>query len=457
MDPETEKKRQAWKVIITDGLMTLAAVVLVAFLVLTVSGYWINENFEVARSGMLQVASEPTGATVVVDDDVLPQRTNASRVIPVGEHTIKIEKDGYDTWSKTIEIKDGLLYRLRYPRLFPDEPVIEKTPIEFDRAAIMSVSPKRDFILVVNKANKWKLVNLEEEKVNPKEIDLAAVFPSGINGEISNIEWSNDQNHILLSVLFNDKLDWFLLDLNNAGRSINLSDNFGVGFSEVDFLNGSADNLLTLRDKMLQRINVNNKSISAILAEGVEKYHYYGDEVVFTANGSDGAYIGSVKANKDEVKSIRKIEDATADAFISKFYDNEYLTLVEKNKILVFKRDDLNNAEYEFELSFTPTKAKIGRMGEYVVAIMGNVIATLDMEAEKVREWQIETSAFDWLDDSMIYQSSYGDVVVYDFDGLNRRVIVTDAREDFPVVITNDDRWLYYMNSEGLVREALRK
>ncbi|MBR5027026.1 PEGA domain-containing protein [Candidatus Saccharibacteria bacterium] len=457
MDPQTEKKRQAWKVILTDSFMTLVAVVLVVVLGLTVSGYWINENFEVARSGMLQISSEPTGATVIVDDAALPQRTNVSRVIPVGEHSVKIEKDGYDTWFKTVEIKDGLLYRLRYPRLFPNEPVIEKTPIEYDEATTMSVSPKRDYILVANKTNKWTLVNLEEEKINPKEIDLAAVFPSGINGKISNIEWNNDQNRILLSVQLNDKLDWFLFDLNNTSRSINLSDNFGIGFTEVDFLNGSADNLLTLRDKMLQKINVNNKSISAILAEGVEKYHYYGDEVVFTANGSEGAYIGLLKANKDEVKTLRNVEDATAEAFISKFYDNEYLTLIEKNKISVFKREDLNSAEYVFELSFTPTKVKIGRMGEYVVAISGNQIATLDMEAEKVREWQIETTVFDWLDDSMIYQSSNGEIVVYDFDGLNRRVIATDAREGFPVVVTNDDKWLYYMNSEGLVREALRK
>ncbi len=456
MDPETVKKRQALKVIITDSLMTLAAVALVGFLVLTVSGYWINENFEVTRSGMLQVSSMPTGATVTVDGGSLPQRTNTSRVVPVGEHQITIEKEGYDTWSKTVEVKDGLLYRLKYPRLFPNDREAEKVPVELD-AKYISVSPKHDLALLVKESGKWSLVNLEEDRISPKTLDFSEIFSGGLSGDIVSFKWSHDQNRVLMNLRTNaETTTWLLLNLNDVKKSINLSETFGVGFSEINSLNNSADNLFALRNHNLQRIDINNKSISAILAEGVEKYYRFGEDIVFAAKNDDGAYIGLLKPNNDQVEKVHNIESAQANVLMSRFYDNKYLTVVDNHKVLVFKGDNLDEAEYVFDISFEPTTIKAGRDGDFVVMANGNSVATLDMEAEKLLEWQIEVPNFHWLDDNMLYIILDGQLVVYDFDGFNRRVLVNGVREEYPVTIAGE-KWLYYVNDNGLVRESLRK
>jgi hypothetical protein len=54
----------------------------------------------------------------------------------------------------------------------------------------------------------------------------------------------------------------------------------------------------------------------------------------------------------------------------------------------------------------------------------------------------------------MIYTIKNNELIVYDYDGLNRRSISTNVSAHFPVTITNN-RWMYYFNDDGLVREWL--
>ena len=68
-------------------------------------------------------------------------------------------------------------------------------------------------------------------------------------------------------------------------------------------------------------------------------------------------------------------------------------------------------------------------------------------------EWTIEND-FDWIDNDMLYTVSDGELIVYDYDGFNRRVIAEGVSSRFPVVITSD-KWLYYAKNSKLMREWL--
>ena len=57
MDIEKQKKRQSFKIIISEIIMVLAVIATVTVLAFIVSGYWINSDFEVERQGMVQVSS----------------------------------------------------------------------------------------------------------------------------------------------------------------------------------------------------------------------------------------------------------------------------------------------------------------------------------------------------------------------------------------------------------------
>ena len=96
-----------------------------------------------------------------------------------------------------------------------------------------------------------------------------------------------------------------------------------------------------------------------------------------------------------------------------------------------------------------------GHHGEFILLSNENHLATLDMESSMVREWEVESNHFGWLDNDMLYSVRESCLIVYDYDGLNRRELVSNnVSSHFPVAIT-DDKWLYYVSDGNLVREWL--
>lgn len=339
MNFEHEQKMRTIKVIISEIVMVLSVLLVVGVLILIVSGYWVNEEFEVERQGMIQVSSIPTGATVIVDGVASSwfERTNMSKIITNGEHTVTVTRNGYDSWTKTIEVSEGLLYRLHYPRLFLQERIKEKTLSNLE-ATKVKVSPKRDYLLVTDADGVMGLVNLNSDIPEVKKMTEVQV----------------------------DELlhDWET---------------------------------------------------------------FYKNEELYDKKGN----------------------------IILKFYEDKYLVMVKENKIIVVKKDT-NEELVNAEISFTPKVKEIGHNGEFIAFSNGNKLATLDMESMEVIEWTVESEDFYWIDNDMIgVVDDGGKLIVYDYDGLNRREITNGIDAKLPVMIT-DDRWLYYFSLDGvLMREIL--
>ena len=122
------RRRRAIKVMITEALMFFSVILLVIFLTLIVLGYNFNINKigteeVIERAGLLQISSIPSGAIVSLDGEEgdLFSRTSFSKTLSVGEHTVTLKRDGYDSWTGRVKISEGLLYRVVYPRLFLKE------------------------------------------------------------------------------------------------------------------------------------------------------------------------------------------------------------------------------------------------------------------------------------------------------------------------------------------------
>ncbi len=465
MNDEKFKKRQSLKVIISEAIMVLAVVAMVVVLAFIVSGYWVSSDLKVERQGMVQVSSIPTGANFDVDgESSWFQRTNTSKVLPSGEHTITLSKEGYDTWSKTINISEGLLYRIHYPRLFLQDRKTEKT-LNITGIKNATVSPDNKILVLIGDTTEWQKINLNSDTLVPEKLNLSEYLPATslaegasvglFSGEIINADWDRSGSHILFKMLVNETTQWVLMDVENTKNTINLTQEFGADFSNVKILDDSSNNLLAVQNGNLHKINIPNKSISTVLVKNVIDFDHYEDEIVFSAPAEkEGYMIGLVKANNGEVTKLESI-DVPAKVAISKFYDEKYITTLKDSKINLYKKTDFVPVS-EFNLSFIPKTMEVGHDGEFITMTEDSKIATLDMEASLVREWSVEGENFGWIDNDMIYSVVDGDLIVYDFDGFNRRVLAKNASNHFPVKIT-DNKWLYYISDGYIVREKLTK
>lgn len=488
MDSEKRARRQSIRLIISETVMVFAVVAMVVVLAFLVSGYWLGSGFQVERQGMLQISSVPIGATVAVDGEApWYQRTNTSKVLTSGEHTVSLTKEGYDSWNRTVNIRDGLLYRVNYPRLFLLER--EKEVVyNGSTATLATISPDHKWMLVANNTTTWRLLNLNSDKVESKTISVATLFDavsmaSGATtglfmGEITELSWSEDNDHVLVKSRLDNKDEWALLNIKNPTESVNITRQFATSFDEVRIFDNSASILLAVKDSNLHKIDVPGRQVSAVLVEEIQSFDVFGSEIIFTAavdaksayDSSDeilrqeeetleevapapNYYTGVVKLNDSERVSYITSSQEPIRAFISRFYDEKYITIITDAMISVYKYDG-TEAIFEGALNFNPDNVKVGHDGSFVFMNSGDQAITLDMEALELRNWTLDTESYGWLDGHIVYSVKDGTLIVYDFDGLNRRTLSNNVSAHFPVTIT-ENKWLYYFSDDKLVREVI--
>lgn len=462
MDPEQVKKRQTLRVLFSEAMMVLSVVAIMTVLIMITSGYWINQNFEVERRGMLEVLSSPTGADIVVDGEAAwMAKTNNSRILSKGEHTVTISKEGYGDWTKKVTIEEGLMYRLPYVRLFPNESELEK--VSEINARISSISPDRSSMLLIDDSTTWKILHLNEDKVSTTDLDVAKVFDKIGGAEamagIAGIDWSKDGNRILLKVVWNEKNEWLLLDLRDSEKSASITETFGMNFDTVKFFDKTGDDLLVVDGGELRKLDISEQSISKILASNVTNFNLYDESIVYVANGK----VSVLKKVDGEAIDLLDVQGDRIFAALTRSYRDNYLTVIEDGKLSLYKgqlprnKDDKSFEQiFSVEIGLMPERIKIGADGDFVIMSNGKNIVTLDMESENVSRFEVGDGKIGWLDDHLLYVvDNDGDMVVYDYDGLNRRELSKNASQRLGATVSEDERWLYYFSDGWLVRESL--
>lgn len=484
MDLEKRARMQSIRVIISEILMFLTVVVMVFVLGFVVSGYWVGTDFKVERQGMLQISSSPSGADVIVDGETSwMQRTNTSKILSSGQHNITLTKEGYDSWSKDITIKEGLLYRLYYPRLFLNEREKEEV-YDITSTNFATISPNHNLLLLANNTSTWSLLKLNSDKVEAETLDVSKVFSavsiaedatSGLfDGQVVSANWSLDNEHILIEVSTKNAREWAILNVKNVQNSVNITREFNADFSMIKIFDNSASNLLAIKDGNLHRIDLANKQISAVLVSNVYDFDFYDQEIVFSSKYDD-ASIELVSAHLDSEDEspvenvyyvgLKKINDANyltvtttaqpAHPVVGRFYDQDFVAVLCGDKISIYEKPDFKLV-LDNQLDFAPTSIKIGHVGDFITMSEGGRIVTLDMEDMSTTAWSTETDKYGWLDGNMIYAVKDGSLTVYDYDGLNARTLSSNVSSKFPAVIT-ENKWLYYISDEQLVRETIAK
>lgn len=121
--------------------LAAAAIILIAA---TVAIFWARgfkpdfKNGRIERTGLIVAASTPTGAQVYLDDRLTSATDTNIAFLDPKTYKVRIQKDGYTTWQKEIEVKADLASEVN-ALLFPLAPEIK--PLTTTGAANPTLSP----------------------------------------------------------------------------------------------------------------------------------------------------------------------------------------------------------------------------------------------------------------------------------------------------------------------------
>lgn len=167
----------------------------------------------------------------------------------------------------------------------------------------------------------------------------------------------------------------------------------------------------------------------------------------YKINWRDSKFSAIMDADKPEDET-----DLPGEIFY--FYDNKYSVVLDENVVTIYKKSQEPEIFFTAELQFAPDTLKIGAGGEFVFMESNAQVAVVDMELMTIVEWMLDSADYGWLDEGMLYAIKGGTLIVYDFDGQNRRELATSLTANLPVTIT-DNKWLYYFSDDIITRELI--
>lgn len=480
MNYERQKRNRMLKLVVTEIIMAALIVGLVAVLMLVVSGYRINDDLSLEQTGLVQINSLPTGATIEIDGEKISARTNANRLLKEGEHTVRLSKKGYDTWEKQIEITPGWLLRLRHARLFKEERTAETVQV-MGGLEMLSIAPTRNKLLYAkDNSTTWQLLTLRGDVVVETPLELAAVFGVTVAeeevpvlpGQLGELKWSKNGTKVLVQLAVEGVINWVLIDTANPASSVHLTREFGLSLADVQFSNEAGDRLLVLENANLREINIGSKEVSRVLIADVAEFFALGNDVIYTTlSDAEGVReIGFYRVGEQNGIVLRDFRQSDGEAHIAltEYFNEKYVLFTIGNQLTVYKGESFPLAEnglkgmhkvVEGQETLVPVgRLSVSKNGEFVLARGAEAgLLVFDAETDKYHQYQTPGSRLQFLDDYLLMDVVEGKLMVWDFDGTNQRTL--SAAANYPAFISENNHYLYYFALEDelltLQRERL--
>lgn len=460
MDRERKKRLQTIRLAITETIMVISIVALVIILTFVAMGYGLNKDGEVGQSGLLQIRSVPTGAIVEIDNEIISAKTNTSKMLPAGEHKVKLSKSGYDTWEKTVLSESGWLLKLDYPRLFLTDRSAEKVREYTSDISFFAPAPSHEYIVYsVASSDDWTLLNVS----NSNDVTETTLKTSEIleKRTVLSLTWNKNSDKILVQTKNNDSTEWIIININDVNKSINLSKTFGMNFSELKFASDNGERLIALENGNLRTVMASDRTISQILASDIENFTQDEKHIVYITRGHE---VKLFQEGSDDIRLASYQPEQKVNVAFGEYLSRSYIAISVDKMVYYYrgnlptKDDNLDSMELALkkELAFIPDWISTDARSEFYIAKSGNNLAVYDAELNKLSEYSIESDSYFFLDDYLIANIDNDKMIVRDFDGANRRELTDATGAGF---IARDSKTLFFIKSDrgnsSIMREKI--
>lgn len=305
------------------ALLTFIVIVLgTGIAVLITKGYRLSpESGTITGTGIISVNSEPDQASVYLDGH-LTTATNANinSLVPKS-YDLKIVKEGYITWEKKVDVREGLVTQIK-ATLFRTIPTVYPITYTGAQMAVVSVDSQKLLYIVplsdpndpisVKKAGVW-VWQMNERQINigrgnePRQITAT----NGIDWIKGEYRWSPDSTQVL--VKFPDK--YLLLDIdkfNDPPKDVTLQVNATLKtWDETEKTRNSA-RINAIKDLELRKL----ASQSAYLKWSPDETKF-----LFSQDSKDNFMVADLA-----VKKTYQVPKVTSYTWLP---DSEHLVLVE--------------------------------------------------------------------------------------------------------------------------------
>lgn len=469
--PPSKRKQLIQRVIIYT-IMAMSVVLLVALLVLYMLGWQFDRaNGKLEQGGLVQFSSQPTGATVTIDGNDLGSRTSSKATLTPGQHTISMQRTGYNDWEKSVDVIPGSVLWLNYARLIPKDLPVSNVG-SYKAVTSSSASPDRKWMAFVTEPSSpvIHLADLSGDSVKTTDITLpASTFTPPVKAgdqTFTVADWSDSSRYLIVKHTYDtNKLEWLVVDTQTPANTQNVTALLGITASKLVFSNNNDRQLYAQIGTDVRRIDLSAGTITRPLISNVAEFSVGGNDMIVyttlldptTKERSVGYYTTGAK----KARAIRSYGDdgkAPLHMAVDTYYGDTYVSIAYLDHIEILKGNgglpssDSDTASSLSIVANISTPDGVDYLtshtsGRFVVAQKGATYTTYDLELSRMTTTDLQGSApvtqkLQWLDNYTLWSDRDGQLRLYEFDGANQHTIMPVVSGQ-DVTLSANGKYLY--------------
>jgi hypothetical protein len=481
LDPKKRRRRDILN-IIGYGLIAIALVFAVRILFLTSSGYGLDKNGKVVQSGLVFVASSPSGAEVRVNGVLNKAQTNDRLSLVSGNYSISYSRTGYNNWHQNINLDGGKIVRLDYATLFPAKLTTTSVKKYVGATGLATQSPDRRWLLVQQPGSEtvFDMYDLKNQKLAPTQITVpTSALTTGTADSWALGEWSNDNQHVLLSHIHDGVTEFVMVDRTDPTKTVNLNTTLGVNPTKISLVDKKFDRyyVFDAAAQTLKTARLDATEPQNYLTDVLE-YQSYSDNVVLYASSktATSGKVGIVLLLNGKSYFLREVSGGTTYLLNLTQYNHAWYVAIgaqSENKIYVYKNP---NEQLSSNLGLlvpvsvlktpAPNKLTFSSNARFIMAENASQFSVYDAEVGKAYAYDTKMpldapqTYANWMDGHRLMYVSGGKLVVFDFNHTNVQTLSAGDPSHVPF-FTPNYRYLYTLapvngTTQDLTSTALR-
>ena len=477
LDPK-KRKAHTRRLFIGYGLMTVAIGLGAVILLYVALGFGVDRSGNLFQNGIVFLASSPDQAQVKISNKA---KTFSETVVTSDRLNLKSDlykfqflKKGYRPWERTLELRGGSVERLVYPLLFPDKLNPTNKKLYDSAPGLVTQSPDMKTILVQRPGTLGTFDSFDSESPDKQTTSFklsANLFPAGAKPEkLELVEWSKDNRHILVSYKSGKTKLFILVDRSKPSSSVNLNNLFGLSTDIVTLRDKSPESFyILLSDSRLLSAQAKNKSLS-LIAKNVAAFDSFGNDTVIyvsTKNSKKTKKSDVYIKQNNTVQLLRHLPvDNGYNLGISSYNDKLFVvagaksddnTYIYRDPIKAFlrKKTDTELTTRTLRLK-NVDQVSFSQNSQFIAAQSAQNYDVYDAEQDRQYRYDIPDkidsgSKAVWMDGHRMTFVSKGKLVVFDFDGINKQILV-DSSSQSPAMFTPDYGQLFVVASPSSLK-----
>lgn len=472
LDPR-KKRAHRRRIVVGYVLMAVAIGIGTFILLLESFGYDLyNRSGEIIQNGLVFVENKPLPADISVNGE--PEgRTGKRLVLPEGEYDISLEREGYRPWQRNFRLLGDSVEQLTYPLLVPEELTPEDVR-DYDAVPqLVTQSPDRRWAVVSQPGSltNFDLVDLNDSQNKTTTISWPEAIINSAPGEhnMSLVEWSTDNRHLLVKHSFPGGEEFLMLDREEPAQSFNVNRAFPVAISEVALRDKKFDRLHILGgDGTLWLGEVGSNSLTPI-ADRVQAFKSHGTDVLIYVTTDEDTPDGNVVVRVREGDSEYDIRELAAQRRyvldVARYDGRWYMTVgAAQDEVAYVYRNPRGQVSDDDERRPAPIAVlrldgalsglAFSASARFIGAQSGSEFSVYDAEHDRQYRFDTGLSMSDgyqarWMDGFRYAVVSEGRVVMFEFDGSNQQALSGSYGRFLPM-FRRDNQFLFTLTpSEG--------